>query len=137
MYRALQKVSYLKVQHRPTIAVLLEHDLDYNADVDADKIETVFINLLENAIRYSDPSSLTVKIKEANGNVTVEVSNPVSIPVPDPQLLTREFKKSREFSAGLGMGLWICQQILQLHNGTLGLSSNGSTFTATVGLSKK
>jgi signal transduction histidine kinase len=137
LYRALQKVSYLKVQHRPKIAVLLEPEKDYSAEVDSDKIETVFINLLENAIRYSDPSSLTVKIKVAAGNVVVEVVNPVKNAIQDTELLTQEFKKSKELSAGLGMGLWICDQILQLHKGSLNLSSDHESFTATVVLLKK
>jgi K+-sensing histidine kinase KdpD len=133
MYRALQKVTYLNHHQKPRIHVTLsEHTSDYSCAADADKLETVFINLLENATRYSHPSEISIILNGSDDSLSIAITNPLKEPVADAGSLSQEFKKSRELSVGLGMGLWICEQILKLHGGNLTLSSQDLTFTAMV-----
>jgi signal transduction histidine kinase len=133
LYRALKKLKYIHAHPEPSVNFQFENQHTNScANVDSDKIETVFINLLENAARYAHPKSIAVVLGTSDNDVRVQISNPIREAIDDGQLVIREFNKSRELSAGLGMGLWICQEILRLHNGTLELSSDKATFKATV-----
>jgi signal transduction histidine kinase len=137
IYRALQKVTYLKEHRQSKIRVTLSgENKTYASLVDSDKIETVFINLFGNALKYSHPSSVDILLHETSDHLEVEISNPLKEPVADAPSLAGEFKKSRELSDGLGMGLWICEQILKLHDGSLTLKSEDLLFTAVVMLPK-
>lgn len=137
IYKALHKVNYLNGQFQTNIRITLsEENTDYLALVDAEKLETVFINLLENAVRYSHPKNLDIFIGAATNYLQIDITNPVNESIKDIDLLKQEFKKSREFSAGLGMGLWISDQILKLHGGSLVLTCHDLKFIARVTLPK-
>lgn len=137
VYRALKKIKFLKEQYDASIQLIVpEPGTDLFANVDSDKVETVFTNLFENAIRYGHPKQLGVSVDSSKDTVAVQVSNPVAEPVEDAALLAREFNKSKALETGLGMGLWICDQIIKLHGGTLSLRQEGGAFIARVVLPK-
>jgi two-component system, OmpR family, sensor histidine kinase KdpD len=108
--------------------------------VDADRglLGLALRQLLDNAVKYSPPSS-TIEIA-ANGNGTVDIA----VRNTGPQIPERE--RSRIFERfyrgaqarhvpGTGMGLAIVQQIAQAHGGTLGVDSSperGTTFTVSL-----
>jgi K+-sensing histidine kinase KdpD len=84
--------------------------------MDSEKMEIVLKNLLENAIKYSIPNStVTIRLERELNYTTLCVINPTTQSFPTTELLKGEFHKSSEHSHGLGMGLWICDQVLQLH----------------------
>jgi two-component system heavy metal sensor histidine kinase CusS len=138
IYRALKKVSRLKDQYQPTIHFKLKDQVMPPCLVDVDKIETVFINLFENAIRYSVPPTprIIIYVDPVSDYYSVSILNTVKEPIPDVSQLKQEFKKSQELSTGLGMGLWIADQILKLHDGKLVLSYQKYVFRAEVLLPK-
>lgn len=96
-------------------------------------METVFTNLIENSIRYSpENSTVQILIKSEKNTFSVTCINPITTKIENIDNLTSEFKKSYELSSGLGMGLWICDQIVKLHAGKLTLSQQGDSFIARV-----
>ena len=104
---------------------------------DAQKIYQVLLNLLDNAIKYSDPGSrVEVGVLEDADSVTVRVSDTgVGIPEEDlPNLFDRFYRVNKDRSrstGGTGLGLAISKQILELHGGELFVKSEagvGSTF---------
>ncbi len=104
---------------------------------DAQKIYQVLLNLLDNAIKYSDPGGqVCVRVLDGRDHVTIRVSDTgVGIPEEDlPQLFDRFYRVNKDRSratGGSGLGLAISKQIVDLHGGTLLVKSevgSGSTF---------
>ena len=104
---------------------------------DAQKIYQVLLNLLDNAIKYSDPGArVDVRVLDDVDSVTVRVSDTgVGIPEEDlPNLFDRFYRVDKDRSrttGGSGLGLAISKQIVELHGGQLSVKSEvdtGSTF---------
>ena len=112
-------------------------DVEHRCVCDAQKIYQVLLNLLDNAIKYSDPGArVDVWVLEGLDFVTVRVSDTgVGIPEEDlPNLFDRFYRVNKDRSratGGSGLGLAISKQIVELHGGRLSVSSEvgvGSTF---------
>ena len=107
--------------------------------VDRLRMEQVLLNLLENAIRYTEPSGrVTVSLTSGEqDHVQITVSDTgVGIPETDlPYIFDRLYRvdKSRNRGrGGSGLGLAIVKQIVELHGGTVRVRSvehKGTTFT--------
>lgn len=132
IYSSLKKVKYTSEAYETLVQLMIDDTVEnFEAMVDADKMETVIANLIENAIKYSPRhSTVNLKLTKEGDCFLIEVSNPINTPIPDPAIFLQEFKKSGELSSGLGMGLWICDQIVKLHDFTLVLESSGLEFRA-------
>lgn len=105
---------------------------------DAEKLYQVFINLLDNAIKYSDSGArVDVEISEDVSEAVVEVRDTgLGIPEEDlPHLFERFYRVDKNRSratGGSGLGLAISKQIVEMHGGTIHVESElgaGSRFT--------
>jgi signal transduction histidine kinase len=97
----------------------------------------VFLNLLDNAIKYSDPGAgVNVAITEDSQSVSVTIRDTgVGIPKEDlPQLFERFYRVHKDRSratGGSGLGLAISKHIIEMHGGEIIVDSEvgvGSTF---------
>lgn len=119
-------------QHR----VILSDMPEVYVNADATRIYQVVDNFLSNAAKYSAPSELIEVCSEIdNGNVKVFVKD--SGPgIPEeklPYLFNRFYRiaETRQTVQGLGLGLYICKEIIKNHGGDIGADSkigNGSVF---------
>lgn len=114
---------------------------------DRDEIVQVFMNLVQNAIKYGrQGGTVTVRVTDVGGGDRAMVGIAVSddgpgIPEEHLPRLTERFyrvddRSSRE-KGGTGLGLAIVKHILNRHQGTLKIASklgHGSTFTVEVPL---
>jgi len=116
--------------------------LDVGVLGDEIRIEQVLINYLTNAIKYS-PNSEQVIVNTVRDSHTVKVEVKdfgIGIPVHKQQDIFNKFYRVEESSVkfqGLGIGLYICSEIIRQHQGTFGLESElgkGSTFYFTIPL---
>jgi heavy metal sensor kinase len=102
---------------------------------DTDQLIRLIVNLLDNAIKYSERGPIKLSAKEKDGNAVIEVSD-AGIGIP-PEHLPYIFKRlytvdPARSSGGAGLGLSIAQQIVQAHGGSIEVQSEvgkGSTFT--------
>ena len=104
---------------------------------DARKIYQILLNLLDNAIKYSEPGAqVEVRVFEDVDSVTIRVSD-TGYGIPDedlPNLFDRFYRVNKDRSratGGSGLGLAISKQIAELHGGSLSVQSEvgvGSTF---------
>ena len=110
--------------------------------LDAIRIEQVLINFLTNAIKYSPENNQVIVTTFVDENeVRVSVTD-FGIGIPDfkQDAVFKKFYRVEESSLqfqGMGIGLYICSEIIQQHDGTIGLSSvveEGSTFYFTLPL---
>ncbi len=100
------------------------------AEVNGNKelLKQVFINLLDNAIKFSPKfGSVTIRLEETKGNVTFSITNTgEAIEAEDAEHIFDKFfqsERSRSIS-GNGLGLSIARQIIDLHGGKLTLKDN-------------
>jgi signal transduction histidine kinase len=106
-----------------------------SASGDADRIQQVLVNLLDNAIKYGDPP-VTVRVEGVNGTVRVSVadSGPGIPPAEQPRIFEKFYRgdpHQTHAPSGTGLGLYISQELAQRMNGRLEVSSQvgeGSTF---------
>lgn len=105
---------------------------------DIEKLERVFTNLIENALRHTpDGGSIVVNVKKDSGFVSIQVSdNGIGIPEQDlPYIFDPHFKAGnsvRENTAHGGLGLAITKKLLELHEVKIRVASQlnkGTTFS--------
>ena len=120
------------------------HIPDILIPLDAIRIEQVLINFLTNAIKYSPENHqviVTTFVDEEEQEVKVNVTD-FGIGIPDfkQEAVFHKFYRVEESSLqfqGMGIGLYICSEIIKQHHGNIGVSSivnEGSTFYFTLPL---
>ena len=115
------------------------------ADVDPDLIREAVVNLMSNAMRYTDEDGwVVVSVGSDHSDAIISVRDTgIGIAKEDiPQTFSRFWRSdvSRErVSGGLGVGLSITKEIVDRHNGTISVDSElgkGTTFTIRVPLNR-
>ena len=102
-------------------------------DADRELLELALRQLLDNALKYSPPTSTIEIHARGNGAVEIIVRNSGSIiPEREQARVVERFYRGAQARhvPGTGMGLYIVQQIAQAHGGTLTISSSPDTGTA-------
>ncbi len=105
---------------------------------DRNKIEQVFFNLIDNAIKFTPPGgSIIINSIQQNGFIQIDVKD-TGIGIESehlPRIFERFYRvdrgRSRELG-GTGLGLSIVKHIVQLHQGKVSVESEpqaGSTFS--------
>jgi two-component system sensor histidine kinase VicK len=103
----------------------------YNVNVDEGKIKQVFLNIIDNAIKYTPVGEVNIFInKTLNNKVLVKIEDTgVGI---KPEVLPNLFNKfvrapdaSKVNILGTGLGLYVAGQILKAHNGRAWGESKG------------
>lgn len=107
------------------------HHINFNGigsvmiDADRDRLEMVLHNLISNAIKYSPiGSAIDVSYQLADANLMVSVRDRgMGILEYERDKLFRRYFRSQNQKiltvAGFGIGLFICAEILRLHNGEI------------------
>lgn len=125
----------------------LNLDIAPNIMVHADdqRIEQVLLNLLSNAIKFTpeggainvracqDGERLVVNVQDSGPGIPNEEKRKLFVPYYQPST-------DRSGLPGLGLGLVICKQIVELHGGSIWVQSevgSGSTFSFSLPLSEK
>ncbi len=100
------------------------------------RLEQVIVNLVDNAIKYTNNGTVRISAKRIDNMLQVDVQDTgIGIPEKDiPRIFERFYRvdkgRSRELG-GTGLGLAIVKHIIQSHNGKIWVNSNvgkGTTF---------
>lgn len=119
------------------ITPVLEFD-EYYVSANEDLLKQAWINLVDNAIKFSDEGSqLSIEIEKTDGYLSVKVMNEGD--TIDEENLTRIFNKfyrtdSAHFKDGNGIGLYIVKHITDLHKGKVEVESRERLTTFTLSL---
>ncbi|MEN0105993.1 MAG: hybrid sensor histidine kinase/response regulator [Pseudomonas sp.] len=98
------------------------------------RIEQVVVNLLTNALRYGNKQPVELRVLATPEGACIEVQDHgIGISVPDLARIFQQFERvsSSEVTQGLGLGLFITEQIVASHQGTIEVESHlgqGSLF---------
>ena len=90
------------------------------------RIEQVISNLLTNALRYGAKSPVSVKVYSEGGLALVDVRDQgIGISEENQKRIFQQFERvsARQAVAGLGLGLFISEQIVTAHGGTITVQS--------------
>ncbi|WP_432357904.1 sensor histidine kinase [Sporosarcina sp. UB5] len=117
----------------------LNVQLDIEEDLiligDPKRIQQVFYNIIDNAVKYSfDEGLLHIQLKSAGETIEFNVTNKgIVIPEDDIERIGERFFRSDKArtrtTGGTGLGLSIVKEIIRLHGGTFSIRSNSVTGT--------
>ena len=104
---------------------------------DRGKLRQVFINVIDNALKYSDPGDTTTVTARVMGNeIIIEVEDTgCGISQADLPKIKTKFYKANLTRRGSGIGLAVADEIVMMHGGRLDVSSvegEGTTVTITL-----
>jgi two-component system, OmpR family, phosphate regulon sensor histidine kinase PhoR len=129
-------VQTMRPQLEPTSSLELEVVSAARAAGDADRIQQVLVNLVDNAYKHGGPGPIVVRVEGGNGAVLVSVSDRgPGIPHPEQQRIFEKFYRAgpqltRE-AGGTGLGLYISRELVRRMGGRLSVRSEpgaGATF---------
>ncbi|CAG1015099.1 two-component system, sensor histidine kinase and response regulator [Anaerolineales bacterium] len=122
------------------LALFIEEDSDHEVEVHADKIRLrqVLINLINNAIKFTEKGKISIHVAREENNVLIAVKDTgIGIPVDHLESVFQEFTQvdtsTTRKVGGTGLGLPISRRLVQMHGGRLwvestGINGEGSTF---------
>ena len=113
--KADEKGIRFKVLYEPMEA-------NFDAQADEQKLQIIFSNLLDNAIKYSpDKSTVEICLHNVQDTCKVYIRNPIRSDIrPKITELKKEFYHSKpQHTEGFGLGLWIANQLAQIQGFSL------------------
>ncbi|WP_306641993.1 sensor histidine kinase [Sanyastnella coralliicola] len=138
----LEKVGYNLAQLDGDMhKVTLDIDEKVAAFCDGNKMESVFINLIENALKYSpEGAEVTVSLKTNPQEVVVAVQDQgAGIPEEERERIFSKFyrigNEDTRRSKGTGLGLYLVDRIINQHNGRIHIADRdggGTIFTVAI-----
>ncbi len=158
----IQPVNFKELAENPSVRALAERakgqglefsfNVDYNVpavNADPNRLIQVFVNLIDNALKFTEKGSISVRVMRKGRIVKVEVADTgIGIKEEDRSKIFRKFYQvarkdlTMQPKAGTGLGLSIVKEIVSLHGGRVGILKQepgkaGSTFWFTLPLEKK
>jgi signal transduction histidine kinase len=139
LYQYVAEEKRISVRTDLPISPVNQLPLPVTAPVDGTRIRQVFANLLDNAIKYTEPGgTVSVSIRdEPNAALAVFRDTGIGIP-PDEQdkIWSRLYRGDKSRSQrGLGLGLSLVKAVVQAHSGMVTVTSQpgkGSEFIVTL-----
>ena len=112
---------------------------------DEDRLRQITQNLLVNATKFTpEGGTITLRAKEQNGSLIVEVQDTgYGISDEEQRRLFRPYHRQvgeREHLSGLGLGLALCKNLVQLHGGRIWVQSQegkGSLFSFSIPINSR
>ena len=105
---------------------------------DKNRLRQVFVNIIDNALKYSDEGgSVTIStLRRENGFVDIEVKDTgIGIPADQLEKVKTKFFKGNATRRGSGIGLAVADEIIRMHGGEILLDSiEGEGTTVTIRL---
>ncbi len=129
-------VSSLATEKRLTLNAVVPPDLP-TGNGDGRRISQVLLNLVGNAIKFTDEGEVSVRVSATDGAFQVAVADTgIGISEADRAEILNEFYQadgsSTKAQGGTGLGLALATRMVELHGGRLWIESalgEGSTFS--------
>ena len=119
--------------------ITLEYDVsDDLTQIKGDRLELrrVITNLIGNALKFTDEGGVSISLSQDPTNLILRVKDTgIGIAPKDQKSIFQRYHQGNHRRSGKGLGLYLCQQIINAHQGTLTVRSQlqqGTTFTVTL-----
>jgi len=105
--------------------------------VDKEKIRQVIMNVIDNAIRYTERDGVTINLKSQNSNLKIIVKDTgAGLTKYELSKMFESFSRgaagTRLYTEGVGLGLYVARRFVEMHRGKIWAESKGkgkgSTF---------
>jgi len=104
---------------------------------DGQRLEQVMLNLMTNAAKFTpEEGNILIKVRKENNSLIIQVQdNGIGIPHEEMSRLFKPYSRisaDRQRQPGLGLGLALAKQVVELHGGKIWVESEpgkGSTFS--------
>lgn len=120
-----QAADYVKpLAHRKELFVRVETHVYGTIDADVTKLKQVLINLLHNAVKFTERGGVVVRARSAGRGLLIEVCDTgPGVPEAERERIFEPFERaeragSRELK-GLGLGLAIAREYVEAHGGSI------------------
>ncbi len=103
---------------------------------DVDRLRQVFVNILDNALKYTSPGGTITVSSRADDWVRVSIADTgCGIPAEHLPNVKKKFYKANQLVRGSGIGLAVADEIVAMHGGSLSIESQeGVGTTVTISL---
>lgn len=110
---------------RDGINFIVECNTEISVSVDKNRIKQVLINILDNAFKFTEKGgSVSLKCYNTENNFCIEISDTgCGISKEDLPKVKEKFYKGKSSKSSNGIGLSICEEIVNLHGGILLIDS--------------
>ena len=118
-------------KEKKTLSLVLPKNEESFVCGDSDRICQVFINILDNAVKYTETGGkITIKVENLKKYVKIVFSDDgCGISKTDLQHVREKFYKANNEKHGTGIGLAVVDEIIKLHNGLLRIESTENKGT--------
>jgi signal transduction histidine kinase len=125
-------------EHAATREIEIDDELATPVSADGERLTQVIDNLVTNAIRYGT-GKITVRLRRTDVTAVIAVHNH-GAPIAPEQVATLfdPYRRAARSHGGVGLGLYIVEQIARAHGGTVRVTSTadgGTTFEVRIPMS--
>ena len=140
MVERILKIFEFRIEEKGLTLVLHVENEIPPIMADAFKLEQALINLIDNAVKYTEKGTIALSLRHIDNQIMIEIKD-TGIGIPEehiPRIFERFYVVDKSRSkrlGGTGLGLSIVKHIVLLHNGTLQVASppsQGTTFSITL-----
>lgn len=98
--------------------------------VDKEKIRHVIMNVIDNAIRYTEKGGVTIELKIVNSKLQIVISDTGAGLTKDEiskmfESFSRGAAGTQLYTEGVGLGLYVAKKFIEMHNGQIWAESPG------------
>jgi signal transduction histidine kinase len=127
-------------EHGTKHDIVVDDQLGVPVSVDPERVTQLIDNLVTNAVRYGT-GGVTVRLTRDGDHAIISVHNTGS-PIPRDKLATLfdPYRRATNSSGGVGLGLYIVEQIARAHGGSVHVTStteDGTTFSVRLPLTDR
>jgi PAS domain S-box-containing protein len=113
-----------------TLKVDTKSDLDVEVNADRTRLRQVMINLVNNALKFTEKGKITIRAIREDNNILISVKDTgIGIPPDHLEAVFQEFTQvdssTTRKAGGTGLGLPISRKLIEMHGGKLWAESNG------------
>lgn len=137
LHEFIEKGMHHTLAEQKGIKIVNDVPKNFVLQVDPDKFKQVMINLISNAVKFTDKGSVTVDARKDKKNIIINVKDTgKGIPPEHMDKIFDRFFQAEHYmtrkQGGTGLGLTIANEIVRMHNGEIKVESElgkGSTFS--------
>jgi|SRR5665213_498031 len=128
--RCVESTKNFLSNRNHTLSVIMSQE-PIMLDVDPVRFQQIIVNILNNAAKYTkNGGQIELRCEKIGAQAVIQITdNGVGIPRESLKDIFEPFRQIRptpQIGTGLGIGLWLTKQLVEIHGGTIEATSQGA-----------